>query len=239
MSQATRSAQKRISVGLFSYHPLVAAEFERLLPQDEFEVWTHRLEPPPMTGSEELAVSPASVYVLEASGVGRVTEALVESLARSQRANRLIIIAERFDEAETFPLLALGVKGLICFADAREFLARAIREVARGGFWVPRPLLSRFVDWTLATGRPRTIRSAARLSSREREVVELLLKNLSNKEIAVKLRISERTAKFHVSNLLAKHGVKRRADLILLGVARGDRLATSLEGGNTDPGPRP
>jgi len=238
MSQARRSAQKRISVGLFSYHPLVAAEFERLLPQDEFEVCTYRLEPPSVTGSEELAVSPASVYVLEASGVGR-TEALVESLARSQRANRLIIISERFDETETFPLLALGVKGLICFADAREFLARAIREVARGGFWVPRALLSRFVDWTLATGRPRTIRSAARLSSREREVVDLLLKNLSNKEIAVQLRISERTAKFHVSNLLAKHGVKRRADLILLGVARGDRLATSLEGGNTDPGPRP
>jgi DNA-binding NarL/FixJ family response regulator len=239
MSRPRRSAaQKRISVGLFSYHPLVAAEFERLLPQDEFEVCTYRLEPPSVAGSEDLAVSPASVYVLEASGVGRVTEALAESLSRSQRANRLIIIAERFDEAETFPLLALGVKGLISFADAREFLARAIREVAGGGFWVPRVLLSRFVDWTLATGRPRTIRSAARLSSREREVVDLLLKNLSNKEIAVQLRISERTAKFHVSNLLAKHGVKRRADLILLGVARGDRLA-SPEGGKTDPGQRP
>jgi len=37
-----------------------------------------------------------------------------------------------------------------------------------------------------------------------------------NKEIAKKLRISERTAKFHVSNLLAKFGVQRRADLILL-----------------------
>ena len=42
------------------------------------------------------------------------------------------------------------------------------------------------------------------------------MENLSNKEIANNLRISERTVKFHVSNLLAKHGVQRRSDLILL-----------------------
>src|SRR5438270_182456 len=94
-----------------------------------------------------------------ASRLAAARAAAAESMARSQRANRLIISAERFDEAETFPLLALGVKGLISFADARGFLARAIREVAGGGFWVPRAQLSRFVDWTLATGRPRTIRS--------------------------------------------------------------------------------
>lgn len=43
-----------------------------------------------------------------------------------------------------------------------------------------------------------------------------MLENLSNKEIACKLNISERTVKFRVSNLLAKFGVRRRADLILL-----------------------
>jgi DNA-binding NarL/FixJ family response regulator len=54
------------------------------------------------------------------------------------------------------------------------------------------------------------------LSRREREVLESLLRNLSNKEIASQLNISERTVKFHVSNLLAKHGVRRRADLIVM-----------------------
>ena len=42
-----------------------------------------------------------------------------------------------------------------------------------------------------------------------------LLQSLSNKEIGDKLNISERTVKFHVSNLLAKFSVQRRADLIL------------------------
>jgi two-component system response regulator DevR len=47
-------------------------------------------------------------------------------------------------------------------------------------------------------------------------IVDALLENLANKEIANKLHIPERTVKFHVSNLLNKLGVRRRADLILL-----------------------
>jgi len=45
------------------------------------------------------------------------------------------------------------------------------------------------------------------------------MENFSNKEIASRLRMSERTVKFHVSNLLNKHGVRRWADLILLSIS--------------------
>ena len=82
---------------------------------------------------------------------------------------------------------------------------------------MPRALLSAFVDSTLESARrPRPAPPGVRMSRREQEVVELLMQNLSNKEIGSKLHMSERTAKFHVSNLLAKYGVQRRADLILL-----------------------
>ncbi len=60
----------------------------------------------------------------------------------------------------------------------------------------------------------------ANISRREREVLDLLLANLSNKEIAARLFISERTVKFHVSNLLSKFNVQRRADLIVLWMQR-------------------
>ena len=63
--------------------------------------------------------------------------------------------------------------------------------------------------------------SPAGLSHREQEVLTLLLDNLANKELADRLHIAERTVKFHVSNLLAKFGVRRRADLILLCYQRG------------------
>ena len=51
-------------------------------------------------------------------------------------------------------------------------------------------------------------------------MLDALLQNQSNKEIATLLNISERTVKFHVSNLLAKFAVQRRADLILLSLQR-------------------
>lgn len=53
------------------------------------------------------------------------------------------------------------------------------------------------------------------MSRREREVLEALLENLSNKEIAIRLHISERTVKFHVSNLLAKFRLRNRRQLML------------------------
>lgn len=53
------------------------------------------------------------------------------------------------------------------------------------------------------------------LSRRQQEVYELVLKQKTNKEIAWELNISERTVKFHVSDLLSKFCVRSRVDLVL------------------------
>jgi DNA-binding CsgD family transcriptional regulator len=60
----------------------------------------------------------------------------------------------------------------------------------------------------------RAIGTDVRLSPREREVLECVLVNKSNKEIGAQLNICERTVKFHVSGLLAKFKVRDRAGLI-------------------------
>ena len=106
---------------------------------------------------------------------------------------------------------------LRAYAEAHLNLPQTLRVVAAGGFWVPRDLLSRFIDANLGSMRGRRIQpSPANLSQREREVLNALLENLANKETGDKLHISERTVKFHVSSLLEKFSVRRRTDLILL-----------------------
>lgn len=152
------------------------------------------------------------------------TEAAIAALRAGGPRRRLLAVAERLDEDSSFSLLRWGVKGLLAFSDTIDQLPSAVEEVARGGFWVPRPILSRFVETTLASApQPLMAPAGRRLSAREEQVRDLLLENLSNREIADRLHMSQRTVKFHVSNLLAKFGVKRRADLIVLSYTSGRR----------------
>ena len=223
MSKSPRPT-RRASVCLLAFHPLVLSEFQRLLENEALSVQARRLEPDLIADPAKLNVPKAAVYVVESHGHRPTTEALVVGVLGRQPAGRVVIVAEKFDQGAAFPLLRLGAKGLLTFGEAAEQLLRAVEEVASGGFWVPRSLLSRFVDETISSvRRPRGPVGPARLSRREKEVLEALLENLSNKEIASKLNMSERTAKFHVSNLLAKYGVRRRADLILLTYTQLDR----------------
>jgi DNA-binding NarL/FixJ family response regulator len=217
---------RKASVCLLAFHPLVLSEFERLLSTHPVSVHPKRLDSDLIADPAKLQVPKSSVYVVEAHAHRPTTEALVVGIIAKQPAARVIVVAEKFEQAGAYPLLRLGAKGLLSFAESSAQLAAAVLEVAGGGFWVPRALLSSFVDETISSvRRPRGPVGPARLSRREKEVLDALLENLSNKEIASKLNMSERTAKFHVSNLLAKYGVRRRADLILLTYTQLERPA--------------
>ena len=212
-------SRRRTTVCLFSSHPLLVSEFRRLLSDDDFRLLVRRDDgESPENGSA--ALPKASVYAIEAGRRPREVEDLAARIASSHPGSRLLVVSEELEEEIAFPLLRLGTKGLLTYGEVEPQLARAVATIAGGGYWVPRTLLSRFLEETLGSARRNrplpSIVSARRLSRREAEVMELLLRNLSNKEIAHELHISSRTAKFHVSNILSKHGVRRRADLILL-----------------------
>ena len=213
---------KPIPVCLFWVHPFVRSEFERVLSGPRFGLETCRLDG--ALDPRQISVPRAAVYVLDTANQGVASESLVAAVLARNPEGKVLVVAERFDEASAFPLLRLGVKGLVSYGEVAERLPWALQEVAAAGFWVPRALLSRFVDATLAQSQMKASARAlpaaglnpGGLTRREQEVLNDLLENYSNKEIARRLHISERTAKFHVSNVLAKYGVRRRADLILL-----------------------
>lgn len=203
------------TVGLFWCHPLVLPQFEQLISPTGYRLLARRLEANRIPDFENLSVPRASVYVVEAHSQMPVTESVVTGLHARQPAARILLLAERFTDPMAFSLLRLGVKGLLTYADAERALPQALGTLCGGGLWVGRALLSRFVDAALCTVPLRVYATGFEgLTRREREVLEAVLENLSNKEIAHKLHMSERTAKFHVSNLLLKRGVRRRTDLL-------------------------
>src|SRR5215470_6408042 len=213
----TKRASQKLTVCILSPHPLVLSEFERILEKAPFKVVAQQLESVLAPDLRNLEPPKAQVYVIDAHAAKPATGALLTNILERYPESRLLVVGEQHNEPSSFSLLRLGVKGLLTYAEARDQLMRALPLVANGGFWVPRQLLSGFVD-SILSGQGRRLKtdSVANLSRREQEVLDSLLENLSNKEIASKLNIAERTVKFHVSNLLNKFGVRRRADLILL-----------------------
>jgi len=208
--------KSRATVCLLSPHPLMLMQFEKLLSSNAFDVQVQRLDTAWLAGrASEIDIPPASLYVIDAYSVSP-SVSLVGLIQERFPASHIVAISESFSETDAYPLLRMGAKGIVTFKEAEERLPEALQVVSAGGFWVPRLLLSGFVDSIISGHRERSVAGApAGVSRREREVLDCLLENLSNKEIASKLNISERTAKFHVSNLLAKFHVRRRSDLIL------------------------
>jgi two-component system, NarL family, response regulator DevR len=205
---------------LFCSHPLAQEQFAHLLKRSEFDVLVGRELRLPDSGIAASDATQACLAVIDASNV-TATLGFVRTLRMQQGTLNLLVLLPAFDDSITFSLLRLGVKGLLAYPQVQHELCRAARQVSAGGYWVPRELLTRFVESILPELRGcKSLDTEAGISRREREVLDLLLDNLSNKEIAGKLFVCERTVKFHVSNLLSKFGVQRRADLIVLWMQR-------------------
>jgi DNA-binding NarL/FixJ family response regulator len=108
--------------------------------------------------------------------------------------------------------LYLGVRGIVHITqDFLQQLSEAIHFVALGQLFASTEVLDEF---HCGTRRMRPRSATPPLSFREEQVMDLLLKALTNRKIGVVLGISERTAKFHVCNLLRKLQVKTRRELI-------------------------
>lgn len=212
MAPSTPSRQP--SICLVSGHQIVIAELKRILGSGPFTVTSFKIS----DGKSQLELPPAELFVIDAEGVAGPVNSVVGLIARAHPTAQILVLSERLSEEFAFPLLNMGVKGLITLDVMSDQLQRAAEALIAGGFWVPRGLLANFVDSVIT--RSRQIESAkpagAEVSRREQDIMDGLLLNLSNKEIANRLNISERTVKFHVSNLLTKFNVQRRADLILL-----------------------
>src|SRR5260370_6606308 len=104
------------------------------------------------------------------------TGALLANLLERYPEARLIVVGEQHNDSNSFSLLRSGVKGLLTYVEAREQLIRALPLVASGGFWVPRQLLSGFVD-SILTGQARRLKphSFPNLTRRDQQLLAPLL----------------------------------------------------------------
>jgi DNA-binding NarL/FixJ family response regulator len=118
--------------------------------------------------------------------------------------------------ADETRLFYWGIEGFVELSETwRTELPQAIRSILNGQFWVPSEVLTAFVRHVQALEQTLLLPGHS-LTAREGQVLRLLMRRLTNKEISKALFISERTVKFHVSHILAKLALVDRRDLFAL-----------------------
>lgn len=134
------------------------------------------------------------------------------------RSQTKVVILTTFGEDEYVEgALRSGVSGFLLKVSPPEQLVAAVRTVASGGGLLDPSVTLRVIERFAGAPTPRTVRSAAldALTERERDVLTLIARGLSNAEIAADLYLGEATVKTHVSNVLMKLGLRDRVQAVV------------------------
>ncbi|MFB7512568.1 response regulator [Streptomyces sp. NPDC056144] len=136
---------------------------------------------------------------------------------------RVVVLTTFDDDDHVYGALSAGASGFLVKDMALDDILAAVRVVASGDALiapsVTRRLIKQFTD------RPRTESAPARpvagITEREREVLTLVGRGLSNTELAAELHISVATAKTYVTRLLAKLDARDRVQLVIIAYEAG------------------
>ena len=135
----------------------------------------------------------------------------VAKICQDHPAARILVFSSFARDEDIYRAIRAGALGYLQKAAPREDLLEAVRQVSRGNRYLPREIAQRLAD---RLNRPEP-------SPREREVLALIAKGRSNKEVASDLGLSEDTVKRHVSNLMAKLGAQDRTQAVTEALRRG------------------
>ncbi len=138
---------------------------------------------------------------------------VLRELARDQSPVYTILLTAAIQPFEVTSALQLGARGIVLKASPPELLLKSIRSVCEGEYWVGGEVLTAVARF----GQQPSSNSG--LTSRELEIIAAIRAGHSNKEIALKLSISEETVKRHLSNIFGKLGVSSRLELAILASA--------------------
>ncbi|MFD4018380.1 response regulator [Streptomyces sindenensis] len=144
--------------------------------------------------------------------------AAIAELTRCGARSKVLVLTTYDTDSDTLPAIEAGATGYLLKDAPREELFAAVRAAADG-----RSVLSPAVASRLMTRvrTPAPDPAATSLSAREREVLVLVARGTTNREIAAELFISEATVKTHLTHVFAKLGAKDRAAAVAIGYDRG------------------
>ena len=145
-----------------------------------------------------------------------------ERMRRLINATKTIVISKHIVEKEGISLLKAGARGYCTDDQSPQIISKAVDAVLRGEVWVGRKVIQLLLDelagFTEHVQREFRINSdeqLKQLTPRQREIVSLISRGASNKEIAHALHVSEKTVKAHLTGIFRKLKQSDRLQLAL------------------------
>ena len=167
--------------------------------------------------------SPNVCLIDKSFGTKSVFQIVSDLKARSPETEPVLWAAE-ISEVESFRALQVGARGILKKTLPVTVILDCIRTVAKGNIWIESSVSNQFVGFL-------NRRSTPRLTPREEEILNLVMKGMKNKQIAEELSITTGTVKVHLMHIFEKTGVKDRFELAMYG--------RKLRGGSFEVDPEP
>jgi len=154
-------------------------------------------------------------------GIGTIRE-----IKRVSPHTQIIVLTSYTEDEKIFPAVRAGALSYLLKDVSAEDLAKAIRAAARGEATLHPQVAARLMS---EVGRERRDSGVDELTERETEVLRLIARGMSNREIAQALVIAEKTVKSHVSNILSKLHLADRTQVAVYALRQ--RIVPLDEGG--------
>ncbi|RWB52920.1 response regulator transcription factor [Mesorhizobium sp.] len=158
--------------------------------------------------------SAPDILMLDISMPGGGLNALASILAAAPE-QKIVMLTVSETNSDVAQALKAGARGYVLKGVGSKSLAEILRDVATGQSYVSPTLSARLLSDLLqpAGRKPDPL---SQLTGREAEILKLVAEGLSNKEVAARLALQEKTVKHHMTRVLAKLNVRNRTEAALL-----------------------
>jgi DNA-binding NarL/FixJ family response regulator len=158
------------------------------------------------------------VLLLDINMPGMKAFHIIRALKAEDTPPKILILTAYGDTTTILGMLKAGADGYLLKEEHPSLIPKAIQSLLDGENWLSQAV-SEKVQATFS-GKKKLL-SGNELTSREREVLQLMARGDTNKKIAISLQTSVRTVEFHVSNILEKLGVEGRVEAVVWAKERG------------------
>jgi DNA-binding NarL/FixJ family response regulator len=154
------------------------------------------------------------VAVVDLNMPGKVLEAISE-LARGGSGTKVLVFTAVTSVDHAVAALEAGARGYVLKGSSEEELVQAIRAVHEGETFITPNFAAKVVTGLRTASLRRAAAAALRLSSREEQVLRLLLQGKTNREIANALSLSDKTVKHYMGALMLRLNARNRIEVVL------------------------